>query len=187
MLMLTPGFLLVAGSLMVAAHLTKVPTVRFWAWFVPVSVLTFAVEVLGVSTGLVFGPYHYTSVLGPSLAGVPLLIGLNWVLVVLGSLTAVRAFVKGPWWLRALLAGVGCMAFDLLLEPVAVHLGYWVWDVPSIPLQNYLAWGLIGAAAASWAELADIPGASTTLAWYTVIQTVFFAGIDVWILLGWIP
>ena len=188
MLLLTPGFLLVAGGVIVFRHLQTADVWPFWFWFVPVSILTFGMEVLGVATGLVFGPYHYTNALGPSLAGVPLLIGLNWVLVVVGSLVGVRALA--PTWppvATALISGLACIAFDLLLEPVAVHLGYWVLDVPEIPLQNYLAWGGIGALAAYWGARVLPRRGSAILAWYTIIQTAFFAGIDVWILIGWIP
>ena len=32
------------------------------------------------------------------------------------------------------------VGFDLLLEPAAVKLNYWVWVKDYIPVQNYLAW-----------------------------------------------
>jgi putative membrane protein len=34
-------------------------------------VVSFASEVVGVATGLIFGAYHYTDQLGPKLLGVP--------------------------------------------------------------------------------------------------------------------
>ncbi len=42
----------------------------------------FILEYMGVSTGLLFGDYAYGSALGPKLAQTPILIGLNWILVV---------------------------------------------------------------------------------------------------------
>lgn len=38
----------------------------------------FAVEALGVTTGVIFGAYHYTDRMGPRLHEVPLVIGINW-------------------------------------------------------------------------------------------------------------
>jgi len=187
MLLLTPGFLSVSGGLVVWLHLCSVPALPFWRWFVPVSVATLLIEIAGVSTGLVFGPYSYTAVLGPAVAGVPFLIGLNWVLVVAGACAFVSIlFPRWPSWIRTILTGLFCVCFDLLLEPVAVHLGYWVWHTPDIPIQNYLAWGLIGTLAALGAPFASKTPPRSPLAWYVCIQTTFFAGIDLWILVGWI-
>lgn len=39
-------------------------------------------EEAGVVTGLIYGPYHYTSVLGPWLGSVPILIPLAWFVLV---------------------------------------------------------------------------------------------------------
>jgi len=186
MQLLTPGFLALSGTLVVWLHLKSVPAFPFWRWFVPVSVFTLLIEVLGVSTGQVFGPYSYTAVLGPSVVGVPLLIGLNWVLVVAGARAVVSLlFPSWPFWIKIAITGVLCICFDLLLEPVAVHLGYWVWHTPSIPIQNYLAWGVIGSLAAVGSPASPSP-AQSPLAWYLLIQTIFFTGIDLWILVGWI-
>jgi len=33
--------------------------------------------------------------------------------------------------------------FDLIMEPVAVKLGYWQWENNTIPLYNYLCWIII--------------------------------------------
>ena len=48
--------------------------------------ITFSVgmvtEIIGVNTGRLFGNYAYGSVLGFKIAGVPLLIGLNWFVVI---------------------------------------------------------------------------------------------------------
>ena len=35
---------------------------------------------------------------------------------------------------------------DLIIEPVAPLLGFWIFDLPSVPLQNYVGWFLIGLA-----------------------------------------
>jgi uncharacterized membrane protein len=43
-------------------------------FFVGSAVVSWAFEQAGVATGLVYGPYHYTSLLGPKLGDVPILI-----------------------------------------------------------------------------------------------------------------
>ncbi|PZS01840.1 MAG: hypothetical protein DLM69_04650 [Candidatus Chloroheliales bacterium] len=50
-----------------------------------VLLLSFAVEYLGVRSGLIFGPYQYTTVLTPLLLTVPLAIPFAWLTVVLAS------------------------------------------------------------------------------------------------------
>ncbi|NBW32455.1 MAG: carotenoid biosynthesis protein [Cytophagia bacterium] len=119
-------------------------------------VFGWSMEWLGVKTGLVFGAYHYGPWLGPRWQGVPPLIGLNWVILVWAVRGWLPSKTKGGMeaWLRDLLGGVLVMGMDLLIEPGATRLGFWVWDqkpamqgwVGSLvvaPLQNYLAWWVI--------------------------------------------
>lgn len=99
-------------------------------------------EIVGVNTGLIFGEYHYGPVLGPKILGVPVMIGVNWFLMV---------YVTGGVWYRILendilaaLAGAVLMvAMDLSMEPVAIKLDFWQWETGGIPLSNYLSWFFI--------------------------------------------
>lgn len=178
MLALTPWFLLGAGVLVLVPFAWQSDLRTLTAWFVPVLLLTFGLEVLGVATGAVFGPYHYSEVLGSLWAGVPPVIGWNWALVVLGVATALRSGLpRVPAWGRVVAVGVLCVVFDLLLEPVAIALGYWVWHGGDVPLQNYLAWGLIAAAGAWWAERFPRLPTSPLLGWYALLQALFFLSL----------
>src|SRR5210317_2015499 len=56
----------------------------------------FAVELIGVQTGLLFGEYAYGSALGPKLMGVPLIIGVNWLAIVLASIGVIGSFKLKP-------------------------------------------------------------------------------------------
>ncbi len=113
--------------------------------------LTF--ESVGVATGWVYGPYHYTDHLGPKFLGlVPLFVPLGWFLM------SYPAFVIADWiapvdWSRgkrvlavAALAAFAMTAWDLVMDPARVHTGMWVWEVEGayfgVPLQNYLGWWL---------------------------------------------
>ena len=54
----------------------------------------FLVEVLGVYSGLLFGEYHYGKTLGFQFLEVPLIIGVNWVMLVLSSFAVSSYFVS---------------------------------------------------------------------------------------------
>lgn len=178
MLALTPWFLVASGAVVLGTYARFTPLRPLVLWFVPVSLATYGLEVLGVATGLIFGPYHYENTLGTLVWGVPPVIGLNWVLVVLGAHLATRVLLPqvSPW-VRVLLVGIACVGFDWLLEPVAIALGYWVWHSPTVPLQNYLAWGLIAGAGAWWAERCSLVP-HPLLGWYALLQAVFFLALS---------
>ncbi|KOX06778.1 carotenoid biosynthesis protein [Micromonospora profundi] len=130
----------------------------------------FAIEAIGVATGVPFGSYDYSGELGPKLAGVPLIIPLAWTWMAWPAwLAAVRltggntptatvntaeasapttGSTVGRWVGRIALATVGLAAWDLFLDPQMVAEGYWVWrnatpalpGLPGIPVSNYLGW-----------------------------------------------
>jgi uncharacterized membrane protein len=118
---------------------------------------TFAVSLLfesvGVATGLVYGPYHYTSKLGVKFLGlVPLLIPVAWFMMTYPSLVIAERLIpaiQGLWRWRLSVAAVGAVimtAWDLAMDPMMVAGGHWVWDAPGayfgVPLQNYWGWWL---------------------------------------------
>ncbi len=115
------------------------------------------VELIGTKTGLLFGNYSYGNVLGPSVSGVPLIIGVNWFIVIyccgitmttllnkLSSRLISAELSDSPKIKVASLVFDGAslaVFFDWLMEPVAVKLGYWKWaGSGEIPLYNYVCW-----------------------------------------------
>lgn len=119
-------------------------------------------EIAGVNTGWLFGQYEYGTILGPKLKGVPLLIGLNWFVVVFCSASVMQQFQE--WFSKrlektgtaippsittlSLIADGSLLAvlFDWIIEPVAMKLGYWQWHNSTVPFYNYLCWFLISMA-----------------------------------------
>lgn len=178
MLGLTPWFLVVSGVGLFVTLWWGSDRRSLLFWALPTFLVTYALEVVGVATGAVFGAYHYTTALGTLVAGVPPVIGWNWVLVVLGAFAGVRRWLpRWPEAARILAVAVLCVAFDVLLEPVAIRLGYWVWHEGAVPLQNYVAWGVIAGAGAWWAG--RFPKLSIDPVWpaYAGLQAVFFAAL----------
>lgn len=100
------------------------------------------IEAVGVATGLPFGVYQYSDILGPKILEVPLVIGLSWVSVVSLSYILAGACSKSKI-VRILFGAILVICFDFCLEPAAIALGYWSWEDTAPPLINYLAWGLI--------------------------------------------
>lgn len=91
--------------------------------------ISLAAETIGQSTGLLFGPYYYTSILGPKLFGrVPLLIPFAWYMMfypsyVVANVLAESSLVSrnaGPAWLvcMALVSAMLMTAWDLTMDPV---------------------------------------------------------------------
>lgn len=102
----------------------------------------FALEQIGVHTGLLFGNYAYGTVLGFRLAGVPITIGLTWFLVTLSAWHIV-GFGQLSVRNKFLLAGALVVMLDLVLEQFAVASGLWTWQGGSIPMYNYACWFLL--------------------------------------------
>lgn len=138
------------------------------------AVVGFAVEALGVKTGVIFGVYHYTDRMGPRLLEVPLVIGLNWAILV----HAIHVWVGG--WLRSrtMMAAVGATAmtaFDWVMEPVAIRLQFWVWQADTVPFRNYLAWWGLSFVLLLASDTVS-PGPKNRLApWVFVVMLIFFA------------
>lgn len=115
-------------------------------------------EVIGVHTGFPFGSYRYTSLLGPSVADVPLLVPLAWTMLAYPCLLLgrrlslrLRSPLQSPRLGTAILGGLALASWDLFLDPQMVALGAWRWRFPSpglpaipgVPLTNYAGWVLV--------------------------------------------
>ena len=107
-----------------------------------VFLIGFFVEVLGVYSGLLFGEYQYGKTLGFQFLGVPLIIGVNWVLLVVSSFAISSYFVSNSIF-KVVLSSIIMVLLDLVIEPVAIRLDFWHWQAEVIPLQNYLMWFLV--------------------------------------------
>lgn len=118
------------------------------------------VEIIGTSTGYLFGEYQYGTVLGPGTRNVPYIIGINWFIIIYCCGVAVHSLlssvsqklseemerpVKQIKALSIIVDGATlAVVFDWLIEPVAVKLGYWTWlGNGQIPLYNYISWFVI--------------------------------------------
>lgn len=103
----------------------------------------FLVEVLGVHTGKIFGSYYYGDTLGYKVAAVPLLMGVNWVILIFSVGQMMKSMKIRHSILASVLGAFILVGFDFFLEPVAMRFNYWQWDWHEIPVQNYVAWFIV--------------------------------------------
>jgi putative membrane protein len=99
----------------------------------------FAIEAVGVATGVLFGNYNYGPVFGFKLFETPLMIGVNWLFLALGTYGVVQYFTQKTAYLLSI-PPLLMTALDFLVEPIAMKLNFWNWDNDIIPPQNYLMW-----------------------------------------------
>ncbi len=195
MIVLTPYVLLISGIWAIHKCYNKKYVIL---WILIAYLITFTLEVLGVAYSLVFGPYYYGNVLGPMLFDVPVIIGLNWVIIifslVLFSEWLIEKLFKSPIknfpkvLLSSFIVGLLATFFDYIMEPVAIGLNYWTWKLTSdpfnVPIQNYIAWFSISFIFAL--TFLMIPekeriklGESPHSPWFVVIQLVFFIAMRI--------
>lgn len=137
-LSLTPANLLISTAILLW-NSQQDWDLKFILMLIVFFLLGFLVEVWGVNTGIVFGEYQYGPVLGWKLWNTPLMIGVNWLMLLLASAATLSRF-DFPIWIKVILASTVMVALDFFIEPVAVKLHFWQWAAPDIPLQNYIAW-----------------------------------------------
>jgi putative membrane protein len=121
---------------------------RFVLWSVFVLIGGFCIELAGVKTGIIFGPYFYGATLQPTLWEIPLASGFAWLgMIISAAVISQRLlparFARRPFLIAASIA-ILMVIFDMFMEPAAMKLGYWTWHDGIVPWRNYLAWFVFG-------------------------------------------
>jgi len=188
----TPITLILMGVLLAASQ------ERVEKGFIGFFFLAFATgmltEIIGVNTGILFGDYAYGTVMGPKFMGVPFLIGMNWFLIVfccgllMQQLNKVmlakyeapipRAIVK---WSVVIDGAVMATFFDWLMEPVAIHLGFWTWEGGTIPMLNYACWFVISAILLAIQQQLKIKAQNHFAIHLLIIQALFFLSLRIFL------
>jgi putative membrane protein len=165
------GYLLRGMSVGVIMQATAVLVILYNRWNLRRTFLTFALvgglsylaELLGSQTGFPFGKYHYTNLLQPQIAGVPLLIPLAWMMMLppAWAIAQLITHKTGRDWRFVAVAALAFTAWDLFLDPQMAGWGFWVWEQPGqyfgIPLSNYLGWLVVSGLLTLAANPKDLP------------------------------
>lgn len=102
--------------------------------------LGFTVEIIGVNFSIFFGEYKYGNNLGIKIFDVPIVIGFNWVLLIILTGNFAHKIFPKSIMLRVLNGSIMMILLDLLIEISAPKLDYWEFAVNPVPLSNYLWW-----------------------------------------------
>ena len=155
---LTPFNLLLSAWLLIWTQEDK--NKWFYVYLLVCYVVGFIVEWLGANYGVLFGSYQYGTVLGWKFKNIPLIIGVNWFIIMYCSGVSVQLVLNVLWnkvkyadmplrndvgFVAIILDGaLLAVFFDWVMEPVAVKLLFWKWlGDGSIPMFNYVCWFLV--------------------------------------------
>jgi putative membrane protein len=180
-LKLVPYHLLLMFLLLSISKL-KETTGNLYIMIILTFVAGYLIEVIGVKTGRIFGNYWYGSTLGFKLADVPLLIGINWVLLIYGVGVTVEAFRISSRIFKAILGAFMLVLLDFLIEPIAVKFDYWHWEANLIPLQNYVGWFLVSFTLLCLFNFLKFKKENQSAIVLLVTQFVFFLALNFWAL-----
>jgi len=115
---------------------------------VVLSVLPVLVEAAAIFTGFPYGEFTYSGQLGYMVLGVvPWSVAFAYPPILLGSMAYASRLRRDRLGFTALSA-IFNVAVDLVVDPGAVHSGFWSWSQPGayfgVPVANFLGWLLTG-------------------------------------------
>jgi putative membrane protein len=129
-------------SFIVILIATNKLTINFLIFILLCFVVGIVVELIGTKTGLLFGDYSYGKNLGIKISGVPIVIGINWAILIISS-ASITNRLNISILLKIILSAILMTFLDVLMEPVAIESDFWNWTNNSIPFYNYLCWFVI--------------------------------------------
>ncbi|MBN1413546.1 MAG: carotenoid biosynthesis protein [Bacteroidales bacterium] len=144
--------------------------------FLTIAAAGYFIEVIGVNTQKIFGSYRYGKTLGFSLFNTPLLIGINWLLLVYTSASLFEKMVI-PDGLKILFASLVMLLYDIIIEPVAAKIDMWHWVNSIIPLQNYIAWFVTAVILHAVLKWSGTETKNPAAPWVLLCQFVFFLAL----------
>lgn len=139
-LTLTPINLLISAFLLFLNH--RDYNKSFYIFCIVIFSIGYLVEVIGVSTGIIFGNYSYGKTLGFKLLDVPVIIGINWLILVY-CIGVIFNKLNLPILLKSLIGASLLVVLDFFIEKVAIKYDFWSWSQTNVPLQNYIAWFIL--------------------------------------------
>ena len=168
----------------------------FWFFAATCFVTGMLTEIIGVHSGLLFGQYQYGTVLGVKLFDVPVLIGINWFVIVFcsGSImyqlqqwTLQRfdeaAQISSSFQKLSLIVDSALLAtfFDYVMEPVAVKLQFWSWQDGNIPVLNFICWFIVSGLLLWLFQRMDFNKKNPFAVHLFIIQLLFFIALRIYL------
>lgn len=103
----------------------------------------YLLEVIGVTTKLIFGSYTYGPSLGYQLWRTPLMMFVNWLTTVYITRQIAEMIAKDTA-LVSFIAACLMVLLDYFIEPFAIRTGMWYWESVRVPMHNYVGWFISG-------------------------------------------
>ena len=153
---------------------------KFLIAFFSIAFLGFIIEVIGVKTGLVFGKYSYGDGLGFKLLDVPLIISINWAMLIFAGIRIVSSIFANKITVLVV-AALLVTLIDLLIEQVAPKLDFWQFEGGLPGLHNYIGWIGVAFFISYFFYPTIIKGNRTVSLILLILQIIFFTSLFIFI------
>jgi bisanhydrobacterioruberin hydratase len=157
-----------------------VPNKKFIVAFFSIAILGFFIEVIGVKTGLIFGNYTYGNGLGYKILNIPLVISINWALLICAGIITVSRIFANKFSVLVVSAFLVTL-IDLLIEQVAPKLDFWQFDGGMPGLHNYLGWLGVAFFTSYFFYPTIIKGNRSVSLIILILQIIFFTSLFIFI------
>jgi len=174
---LTPLNLLLSAFILLSGHQDFQP--RFWLFCATCFLTGLVVELVGVQTGVLFGSYQYGATLGWKILDTPVIIGVNWFILVYSSGSVIH-HLKLPLVVKAAISATIMVVLDYLIEPVAMKYDFWNWQNGIIPLQNYLMWFIVAFGLLLYFHKAQFKKDNQMAIVLLLVQAAFFGILNIY-------
>ena len=117
---------------------------KSFATIIIIFFLSIISEIIGVNYGILFGSYYYGDNLGYSMYGVPLVIGLNWVVLTVSCGNIASYFFEKNKYLSIFFGSLLMLILDVIMEQVSGNIDFWYFNDDNL-IFNYITWFILGA------------------------------------------
>lgn len=153
---------------------------KFWLFLLLCFSLSFLTELFSLTTGLIFGDFQYSLTLGTKVVGVPLLIGVFWVLLSYATGAFFKNFNIRSHTLRSLYAALFFLLLEILIEPVAIKFNYWEYLSMIVPLQKYVAEFCFSFILLRILYHSEFKKRNPAASVVFIMQVLFYAALNLW-------
>ncbi len=153
---------------------------KFLLAFFTIAFLGYIIEVIGVKTGLIFGKYSYGDGLGIKLLEVPLIISINWAMLICAGIRIVSSIFANKITVLAV-AALLVTLIDLLIEQVAPKLDFWQFESGLPGIHNYLGWIGVAFFISYFFYPIIIKGNRSVSLIILILQIIFFTSLFIFI------
>jgi putative membrane protein len=173
-LKIVPYHLLLMMLVIIFSHTYFNP--RFLFFILLIFITGYCAEWIGVHTSWLFGNYTYGSTLGLKLSGIPLIIGVNWFLLIYCTGVLMQRSRFKNIFIRLITGSLTLVLLDMLIEPVAINFDYWHW-ANVITVKNYICWFFLSGILLFAFEKSGFKKQSIVGPVLLIAQFVFFAAL----------